>query len=86
MIEFTVPVDEKSHLIVKAEVREFEPDNKSWCVAARCRRYRGKYATDGLYLRGTPLGEEFEVIARGKSLSEALDALSRLAVNESRGS
>lgn len=77
---FAVFVDDKSHLWVSAEVREFEPANKAWCVAGTCRRWRGEYLRDGLYSRSEPLGDEFVVVARGKRVSDALDVLARTAV------
>jgi hypothetical protein len=82
---FAVPCDDKSHLWVSAEVREFEPANKAWCVAGTCRRWRGEYLHDGLYSRTEALGDEFVVVARGKSVSDALDALARTAVMQATG-
>lgn len=82
---FAVFVDDKSHLWVVAEVREFEPANKAWLVAGTCRRWRGEYLGDGLYSRTEQLGDEFVLVARGKTVSDALDALARTAVMQATG-
>ncbi len=84
-LSFAVYCDEKSHLVIAAEVREYEPTHRVWCVAGTCQRWRGAYLSQGQYLREMALSGPFVVVARAASIEEALRMLSETALTQARG-
>ncbi len=82
---FVVYVDEKSHLIVLADVREYAPEHGVWFIAAKCQRWRGRYLGQGQYQHDDRIGEPFELDARANSIDSALKTLATAAAAQCRG-
>lgn len=81
---FSVYVDEKSHLHITAEVREYEPVHRVWLLVGACQHWRGTYEGQGVYSRSVPLGDEFAINARAESIDGALRSLVSAALLSAR--
>lgn len=84
-LEFAVYVDDKSHLWLKVDIREYVPERRVWLIAAECQRWRGEYLGEGRYEQGHALGQSFAINARAESIDETLRMLCDQAVKQSIG-